>query len=157
MGPPPPPARRTQSRSGGYYWDKSTLEQRRRTRLQTLERDNYNAQPEFDNLPILSQGAISLATKRPGRPRSDYSAPKPSNTSAIIVSTGDDEGATPSKRRNRKETRQLAAQRRTFADILAREMEDAAKCGGRRCESENNTFYYLTCITAPTVGSQPVI
>ncbi|KAJ2336385.1 hypothetical protein GGI00_000862, partial [Coemansia sp. RSA 2681] len=111
------PDRRMQARSGGYYWDKSTLEQRRRTRLQTLERDNYNAQPEFDSMPIIAEG--ETITKRPGRPRSDYSAPK-ANTSAIVVGTGD-EGL---KRINRKETRQLAAQRRTFTDILAKEMEE---------------------------------
>ncbi|KAJ2900661.1 Zinc finger HIT domain-containing protein 1 [Coemansia aciculifera] len=138
--------RRTQARSGGYYWDKTTLEQRRRTRLQTLERENYNSQPDFDSLPIIAQGEST--TKRPGRPRSDYSLPK-ANTSTIVVGTAD-EGL---KRVNRKETRQLAAQRRTFADILAKEMEDSAK--NHQHQSETNTFHYLTCITAPTLGTQP--
>ncbi|KAJ2833964.1 hypothetical protein GGI24_000606, partial [Coemansia furcata] len=124
------PGRRTQVRAGGYYWDKSTLEQRRRTRLQILERDNYNALPEFDNMPIVAEGE-SLA-KRPGRPRSDYSAPKV-NTTSIVVGTSD-EGL---KRVNRKETRQLAAQRRTFADLLAK-------------ESDGSNTLYLTCITAPS-------
>ncbi|KAJ2042455.1 hypothetical protein GGI08_007710, partial [Coemansia sp. S2] len=94
------PGRRAQPRSG-YYWDKSTLEQRRRNRLQILERDNYNAQPEFDNMPIIAEGE---SLKRPGRPRSDYSVPKPSTS--IVVGTSE-EGL---KRVNRKETRQLAAQ-----------------------------------------------
>ncbi|KAJ2874087.1 hypothetical protein GGH93_002678, partial [Coemansia aciculifera] len=128
------PGRRTQPRSG-YYWDRSTLEQRRRTRLQILERDNYNAQPEFDNMPIVAEGE---SLKRPGRPRSDYSAPKPSTS--IVVGTSE-EGL---KRVNRKETRQLAAQRRTFADLLAKEPDD----GG-------SNALYLSCITAPSVGNQP--
>ncbi|KAJ2415940.1 hypothetical protein GGI10_001335, partial [Coemansia sp. RSA 2530] len=106
-------ARRGPARGGGYYWDKTTLEQRRRARLQILERDNYNALPDFDNMPIVS-GTESLV-KRPGRPRSDFSAPKPSTS--IIVGTSE-EGL---KRANRKETRLLAAQRRTFSDMLARE------------------------------------
>ncbi|KAJ2461024.1 hypothetical protein GGF42_000467, partial [Coemansia sp. RSA 2424] len=98
-------------------------------------------------MPIIAEG--ETATKRPGRPRSDYSAPR-ANTSAIVVGTGD-EGL---KRINRKETRQLAAQRRTFTDILAKEMEEGAK---RQSKSESNTFYYLTCITAPALGSQPAV
>ncbi|KAJ2198207.1 hypothetical protein IW139_005226, partial [Coemansia sp. RSA 353] len=46
--------RRAATKAGGYYWDKSTLENRRRTRLQLLERDNYTPITDFDN-QILAQ------------------------------------------------------------------------------------------------------
>ncbi|KAJ2472347.1 hypothetical protein GGI02_001637, partial [Coemansia sp. RSA 2322] len=132
------PSRRAQGR-GGFHWDKSTLEQRRRARLQRLERDNYTALPEFDNMAIAAEGEGTA--KRPGRPRSEFSAPKP-NTLTIVVGTAE-EGL---KRANRKETRQLAAHRRTFADVLANETDgDAAKCHG--ANESSNTYYYLTCIT----------
>ncbi|KAJ2274475.1 hypothetical protein EV176_002994, partial [Coemansia sp. RSA 451] len=93
--------RRAATKAGGYYWDKSTLENRRRTRLQLLERDNYTPITDFDN-QILAQSLLAKHTKR-----SSISSP-PSSTF---------------NRANRKETRFLISQKLTLADIQAAEMQ----------------------------------
>ncbi|KAI7822797.1 hypothetical protein BX661DRAFT_187190, partial [Kickxella alabastrina] len=144
-------SRRGPARSANkYHWDKSTLEQRRRTRLQMLERENYTTLPEFENMLIAVENTATTSNtglRRPGRPpRSGISTPKP-NSSVVIIGSGD-EGL---KRANRKETRALAAQKMTFADALAAETDRAAVTPNLSSAS----YYYLTCIALPTRGSQP--
>ncbi|PIA13203.1 hypothetical protein COEREDRAFT_83623 [Coemansia reversa NRRL 1564] len=91
--------RKSTGRNGGYYWDRSTLEQRRRTRLLRLESENYTQLPDFDKQ--------TLATSK----RSKTTVPNNE----------------PPLRTNRKETRLLAMQRRGFADLLTTEMESNYK------------------------------
>ncbi|KAJ1644297.1 hypothetical protein LPJ64_004019 [Coemansia asiatica] len=143
---PKAPARRVQSRyAGKYYWDKTTLEQRRRARLQMLERENYTMLPDFESMPIASDVSN---TKRQGRPpRTPSSAPK-ARLSKIVISTAD-EGL---KRANRKETRALAAQKVSFADILASETGCEATSHSDK-DKTSPSYYYLTCIATPQQGS----
>lgn len=133
-------------RGGGYYWDKSTLEQRRRARLQRLEKDNYTQLPEFDNITIAVEAPKRNARGEPGKadsPHTNAAGMVRSSTSAITIGTAD-EGL---KRLNRKETRQLALQRRTFADMVVRETDrSATRTAG---DQESNTYYYLTCLASP--------
>ncbi|KAJ2531340.1 hypothetical protein EV175_007229, partial [Coemansia sp. RSA 1933] len=141
----------------GKNWDEATLEQRRRVRLQRLERENYTAIPEFDNLTIAVESSAQ-GQKRPGRPRSVFSALK-QNTSAIVIGTGD-EGL---KRANRKETQLLAARKKTLADVIDEETQKASAACARNGSADAdesierlNVYYYMTCIATPTQGQSPV-
>ncbi|KAJ1799856.1 Zinc finger HIT domain-containing protein 1 [Coemansia sp. RSA 2399] len=141
---------------GGKGWDEATLEQRRRVRLQRLERENYTAIPEFDNLTITVDSATQ-GQKRPGRPRSAFSAPK-QNSSAIVIGTGD-EGL---KRANRKETRLLVARKKTLADIIDEETQQASALRARNGSVDTdvpaemlNVYYYMTCVATSVQGQSP--
>ncbi|KAI9505445.1 hypothetical protein BX070DRAFT_232620 [Coemansia spiralis] len=146
-------ARRANTRTtlSGRNWDESTLEQRRRARLQRLERENYTAIPEFDNLMLTVDNA-SHGPKRPGRPRSSLSAPKP-NASTIVIGTGE-EGL---KRVNRKDTQLLALQKKTLADIISGEAQSFTFARGSASNSKEmpadnpKTFYYMTCTALPAL------
>ncbi|KAJ2089175.1 Zinc finger HIT domain-containing protein 1, partial [Coemansia sp. RSA 986] len=137
----------------GENWDEATLEQRRHVRLQRLERENYIAIPEFDNLTVTVDSATQ-GSKRQGRPRSVFSAPK-QNSSAIVIGTGD-EGL---KRANRRETQLLAARKKTLADIIDEETQQASALCARNDSDEPteklNVYYYMTCVTTPEQGQSP--
>ncbi|KAI8319703.1 hypothetical protein GQ54DRAFT_264842 [Martensiomyces pterosporus] len=122
-------SRKSGLRLKGYHWDETTLSQRKRTRLQRLERENYVPLPEFDSMTI----AVSTAT----------------SSSVIIIGTGD-EGL---KRMNRRETQRLVAQKQTFADVLAKETDSAANdYQNANGDSGLAAFNYLTCISTPAAA-----
>ncbi|KAJ1849636.1 Zinc finger HIT domain-containing protein 1 [Coemansia sp. RSA 2703] len=113
-------------------WDASTLLQRRRTRVQMLERENHTTLPDFDHLHLASAASAHA-----------------SKTKIAISSAA--EGL---KRRDRKETRALALRPLSFADLLATESQNASARSDSVDSTYIPTYHYLSCTTLPTIGSK---